>query len=828
MGKQSRKKNRQKGKKKAALGKNDSTEASENIKSDGPNSSMISRLRHGDARLRHGSLAALSSTLFSPESLSSRKNQKGKKSGRITLDLLQVLAERIMDNDMPCAMCASGCISNYVLFSAQEEETGKSTGSLLSPILLGRINNSCETILKLGDDLMKKIEELRSTNDNSLETGGVEAMDDGKKTKKTNAKLAKPTTDKILLNIMDHWYLISLCLHALCGLVEGSVASNQNVLISLLSEPQGNTNFLMSLLKVLYMGGEMLINKNSLPITEDNKKTLSDALIHSSRTLHAAVDENKVIVTSILEMTVSFKGDMNLTEFLISCMENNNMPALCRLHCAGILVTVRNMLPNIVNKQPVETTISKMDQSIILPKVLPTINIYMDYRAEIASALWNRLSEAREKMDAQKQDENIEKEIINKVDKKKESARSIARRQKAMKEAATNASSEQTNEKSSDSKNESETTSSSTPQSYDATDHFEKAQDAWSNACMPLKLAIEVVTNLCAGSSGSNKHGLQSYNDDEDEMWDDIMEAKFAASQGALSEIGSDEIQSWDIDLFSNLQSQGIPDKILALFGAIILSGIQCGKDNICQIATDDLMEILSKIGSCLCNVVLNIPSWKEVGDDAFSVWSEMCATMQNTVVKGQSDHSVTTLIPLEGIAAVTHVMKSFTRQRPALLEKIGEQELTFVLSLVRLDKPDNGKNEIESNDIESLVDIQQDSVTMVGMFSSQSHSDTVNAAICDALLTTLCRLSTRAPVMSEILNVFMDIFGAYEDNDPNAHTNVFVEKNILNHFQKSTAILKKKIRQEQIQNNYLEEAEIWKETVLNATRFVKYKKGQL
>ena len=826
MGKQSRKKNRQKGKKNSVLGKNNSAEASENV-SDGPNSSIITRLRHGDARLRHGSLAALSSTLFSPESLSSRKSQKGKKSGRITLDLLQVLAERIMDDDMPCAMCASGCISNYVLFSAQEEEAGKSTGSVLSPILLGRINNSCETILKLGDDLMNKIEGSRATNDN-LETGGVEAMEDEKKSKKKEVKQSKTATDKILLNIMDHWYLISLCLHALCGLVEGSVASNQNVLISLLSEPQGNKNLLMTLLKVLYMGGEMLTNNNTLPITEDNKKTLSDALIYSSRTLHAAVDENKVIVTSILEMKVSFKGEMNVTEFLIACMENNHMPALSRLHSAGILVTVRNMLPNIDNKQPVETIISKIDQSIILPKVIPTLNIYMDYKAEIASALWNRLSVAREKMDAQKEDESIEKEIINKVDKKKESARSIARRQKAMKAAASKSSSEPMNKKSSDSKSESEITSSSTPQVYDAAEHFEKAQDAWSNACMPLKLAIEVVTNLCAGSSNSNKHGLQSYNDDEDEMWDDIMEAKFVASQEALSEIGSDELQSWDVGLFSNLQSQGIPDKILALFGAIILSGIQCGKDNICRIATDDLMEILSKIGSCLCNIFLNIPSWKNIGDDAFSVWKEMCATMQNSIGKGQSEHSVTTLIPLEGIAAVTNVMKSLTRQRPSLLEKIGEQELTFVLNLVRFDKPDNGENDTESNDLESLVDIQQDSVIMVGMFSSQPHSDIVNAAICDALLTTLCRLSTRAPVMSEILNVFMDIFGAYDDDDPNAHTNVFVEKNILNHFQKSTAILKKKIRQEQIQNNCLEEAEIWKETVLNATRFVKYKKGQL
>ena len=32
----------------------------------------------------------------------------------------------------------------------------------------------------------------------------------------------------------------------------------------------------------------------------------------------------------------------------------------------------------------------------------------------------------------------------------------------------------------------------------EAEERFDKAVNAWKNACLPLKLAIEIITNLCA------------------------------------------------------------------------------------------------------------------------------------------------------------------------------------------------------------------------------------------------------------------------------------------------------------------------------------------
>jgi len=826
MGKQSRKKQQKNKNKNAALGKITSENAAKKVPS-GPSSALISRIRHGDARLRHGSLAALSSTLFDPESLSSSCKKKEKKNGGITLELLQALAERIMDNDMPCAMCAAGCISNYVLFSNDEEEIGESTGGLLSPILLGKIEKSCGIILKLGVDLTNATTKMHSNEAASSERDD-EKMNDKKSKKQKEEHKKKSPAEKILASMMEHWYVISLCLHALCGLIEGSVATNQDILASLLSEVMGNENLLTILLKVMFMGAEMLTKTSTtFSISEEGQKTLSDTLIYSSRTLHAALDENKVLISSLLETKLGFDADINAMQFILTYMENSTLPSMARLHCAGIIVTVRNMLPNIGKKDSSGFVIVEMDNTAILSKVVPLLHQYLDYRPDIAAALWNRVSETNEKMKAEVEDEKMEKEIVNKVEKRKESARSICRRQKAMKDAAAKATSDSMGEDKNTPDSKTQNTSSLSPQE-DKLEQYEKALDSWSNACLPLKLAIEITTNLCAGSGSNQSDGLHSYEDDEGEMWDDVMEAKLMSSSQSTPEKSDNDVSnSWDVRLLSNVQTSGIPDRILSLFGAVILSAIKCRNETIVKIVIDDLMEILSKSSSCLCNILSSVTTWKCTEEDASAVWKELCSAIQNAIQTKELDKLVTTVIPFVGITAITGVMLAFARHRPLLLNTIGEQELTLVLDLVKSEKPTTSIKE-ENDDVEAFEEFQHNAVATLGIFSTQPHSDEVNATICDALLKTLCLHSTGAAVMSEILNVLMDIYGAYDDDDPNSHCEVFGQKNVLNYFQKSISVLKKKILEEEIRNKGFDELEMWKETVLNAKRFVKYKKGQL
>lgn len=820
MGKQSRKK-RQKNKN-GALTKKKSEQNSQNSTT-GPTSTLVSRIRHGDVRLRHGSLTGLSSTLFDPDALSSRGRTKDKKSGGITLELLQAIAERIMDDDMPCAMCASGCISNYVLFSNDEEELGKSTGGLLSPILLGRINKSSEIIMKLAIDLTEKMEKEKA-NEAASVAAGDDKMDNGKSKKQKGGQNKKKCSEKILGSMMEHWYVVSLCLHALCGLIEGSVASNQDVLSNLLSEVKDDKNLLTILLKVMYMGGEMLNQSStSLPISENGQKTLSDALIYSSRTIHSAIDENEVLISSLLDTKLSFNVEVNAMKFILTHMENVTLPPIARLHCAGIIVTVRNMLPNIGEKGSHESHIVDLDNSVILPKVIPLLHQFLDYRPDIASALWNRVSETNKTLKEELEDAKLEKEIVNQVDKRKENARSIYRRLKARKEAASKAASESMNEEKDEVNTDSKKSSKSSSEE-DNSEEYEKALESWSNACLPLKLAIEITTNLCARSGSDQGDSLHHYEDDEEEKWNDEMEAELMETSQS-NEIGSDNLNPWDVNLLSNVHANGIPDRVLALFGAVILSGIKCSNEMIASIVISDLMEILSKSSTCLCNILSIITPWKCNEEDSSAVWKEICVAIQNTVLTKKTSNAFSNVLPSTGIAAITGVMLAFATHRPLLLNSIGVPELTLVLNLLKLEKPISTSIVNENDDIEAFSEFQQNAVAILGVFSSQPHSDESNATICDALLRTLSLHSTRAALMSEILNVLMDIYGSYDDGDPNSHSDVFVKKSVLNHFQKSIPVLKKKIFEEEIKNKGIEESEIWKETVLNAKRFIKYKK---
>ena len=125
MGKQRRRKNGKNGKKEKSTVITDTDKGT--CKSTG-SSSLINKIRHGDARVRHGALSGLSATIFSPESLSKNKNIKE--------ELIQAMAERIMDDDVPCALCAVGCIANYILFQGQNMNQESSINSNKLEIIL--------------------------------------------------------------------------------------------------------------------------------------------------------------------------------------------------------------------------------------------------------------------------------------------------------------------------------------------------------------------------------------------------------------------------------------------------------------------------------------------------------------------------------------------------------------------------------------------------------------------------------------------------------------------------------------------------------------------
>lgn len=76
--------------------------------------------------------------------------------------------------------------------------------------------------------------------------------------------------------------------------------------------------------------------------------------------------------------------------------------------------------------------------------------------------------------------------------------------------------------------------------------------------------------------------------------------------------------------------------------------------------------------------------------------------------------------------------------------------------------------------------------------------------------------------VLAEALSVLMDIYG-----DDDCHPATFDQLGVLKHFQTSLPLLKQRIAVEELTKNVgREQLEQWKETAMNAGRFIQYKKG--
>jgi len=190
--------------------------------------------------------------------------------------------------------------------------------------------------------------------------------------------------------------------------------------------------------------------------------------------------------------------------------------------------------------------------------------------------------------------------------------------------------------------------------------------------------------------------------------------------------------------------------------------------------------------------------------------------------------------IPTVAIASILSSMGAFLRFRPILVKSVNEQGLDLILSFVLMEYssslPSISSSSASDEEVEkaAIADIQKDAIGMLGILCSEPHPDGINEKICSAFITSLQRHhSTTTAVMSEVLNALMDMYSA-DEGDPNNHEGVFRAKNVLGAFQKTVPIFKRKIREDERKRGLVctfEEIEVWKETALNAVRFVKYKK---
>ena len=816
---------------------------------------ILGRIRHGDPRVRLGALTALSATILDADNLIAASSSEGSaasasKKKQISDGLLKAISERVMDPDIPVAINAAGCVSNYATFSADVEEgnVGIATGASgttstrnpavlggLGEVLLGRIARCQTDIARYGQELAQLSSQASSDSNNNIRAAGNAAN----KMEKTMRKLE------------EQWTLAHLCLSGLAALVERSPTALERF-----GGAGHHANLIGSISGTISIAGQFLEQSSSptndttaadaaaptapasVAIDEATIKAVSDAATSAARCIHSALDENPALLQSVAAATNAGATAPPL-QVLLSAVNAGSMPALARLHSAGALITARHLLPRTFveddsassSTADLQSKLNEMD-GMLSAHALPLLAQYLQYQPTIATALIARISTTQSEKDAEVEDAKIERQVQKAVDGRKESARSIARRQKAIKDekkktaeqaardAVQHGSAAAMMEDSSSTRNSNSVPGTPSSMAGDndqqdesnvvesAEDLYDRAVEAWRSSCLPLKLAVEVAANLCAGSGTSNNGDAQDGDEEDEMMWDSDDEDKLVAESSEIEGGVDKEAQERDKKLFGEVIRLNIPNRVVEV--VVNIATAHSGETSMPDVAVCDLVELLSKCGVCGANAAGNLHAWATKADEAAQLWNVLCGVVRNSPTSRAASNELI----VAGKGAAIAMILALLRNRPGLISSVGKEDLNAVLALLGIE-----------NGGENCTDARRDCIALLGILCSEPHPLAVNASICDAFLTILSREDEEIGIISEILNSIMDMYSLDETDEGN-HDATFSGKNVLAALQAVLPNFKKRIALERVKAD-AESVEVWKETALNAKRFIQYKKNK-
>ena len=322
----------------------------------------------------------------------------------------------------------------------------------------------------------------------------------------------------------------------------------------------------------------------------------------------------------------------------------------------------------------------------------------------------------------------------------------------------------------------------------DARTKLEEAREGWyDKLILPLQLALEVTANLtsvmpqleASMHSDTNDDGDNMMDLDDDIQWGAKEEAALMAGHGQHQGTSPQLLSSTDGALVESIVKVDIPSHLLSLMDRLCLIPLD---ESIPEEARDDLQDIPSKCGTCLVNSL----------GECFSISTDnVFAVLRSSLEASQSNKNVA--------AAMAVALRSKSDYR----RQVKPTNVDYLLNCASMSKT-----------------IQCEAIEMLGLLcSKEEHPEGINRKV-GTVLTGLT--SKNASVQHEALDSLMDIYG-----DEEKHPSVFKDLNVLGHFQKTLPGLKQSIQADRV-DTPREEVERWKETALNASRFIQYCKGQL
>lgn len=834
MGKQKRNKSKRGSKQQRSKAAISASSAANSANEEKGASTVVSKIRHGDPRVRHAALVALSSTLFHSSSLSAaalqkqRQQQQGNKGSAKTNNktavdasdelLLRALSERILDVDIPCATAATGCLSNYVSFYCTSDVEGSSSeaevaSEVMVPILFQRIQRSLDKITSLGSQIESNIASKAG------ETAAAATSSAG--------ATGSSAIDKMFAFNTEQWVLVSLSLQTLAGLIENFPSAVQRVSAASLS----------TLCAVLPLVDKSIqLTKNCME--ESNSDCILDASSNASRAIHSLLDDNISIITSIQPTPLT-----QIVTELKNTITNVQMPHITRLHASGALVSLRKVL---VLDEELKSARGREYDAVVAAVQTCTDDTVIDLMSNLFESGGNsddpkqlvlRMIELSNQCQSMKQDEVMESQIVSEVNARKEPARMIARRQKELKESK-KAKAENEDMKESEQgaaivedMDGVEKTKATESKLDDVKDELDGVVKSWGELIGSYKLALELVANLCSGREYQDDDIEDAmYPDDDEHMWDSDDEAKLLSAANAAGAMDSMEMTCSPSErvTFGSMSSKHLLARIIAFFRRWV-EFVSMQKDDVPALVAEDVDELLSTCALCLGNMVaydlpsLNEPSIKKaimvggqetpVTDGLGMFWWELVAAMSSNVSDGPKAH-------------ITSVMLALLRHQPKARTIVNSAVLDLLLAAIT--------QQYNSEGGASNVQMKCNAISIIGLLCSEPHPAEINAGVCSALLERLRsplssvvddsdadseKAKQSLVIMHEILDVLMDMYGGDD-----SHDEVFDQQDVLGHFQRCLPGFKRRIKKMGAHSSR-EELDTWNEAALNCSRFIKYKK---
>ena len=301
---------------------------------------------------------------------------------------------------------------------------------------------------------------------------------------------------------------------------------------------------------------------------------------------------------------------------------------------------------------------------------------------------------------------------------------------------------------------------------------WESSCSQWQESIRSLQLALEITANLTSVSTPLMRDAV----DDDDEMM-----------------LESEDIVTLDSELLQPLIQHRIPYQVVQLSNQLSTKRHESWP----KVVQESISDLQCKTAVCLGHCLANLTGWTPPS----SLWQDLQHTWRVAAdASAQESVGSTMVVALRSSQSVRTT-------------QIQSSNLDFLLQMLE-----------HSSSI-----VVRDAVCMLGILcSEESHPVEVNEKVVDALIKTSTgdtdsdKSTVGAMVLSEVLSVLMDIYG-----DDDCHTRLFESRNVLNHFQRSLPALKQRISLEG-RSSGPEDVEQWKETAMNAARFIQYKKGHL